>query len=47
MGAKFDKPACASYLRQAQIRIKIHRQKQLTKIARTKDHIALHLQNGD
>ena len=47
MGAKFDKPACASYLRQAQSRISIHRSKRLGKIAKTKDDIALHLEKGN
>ena len=47
MGAKFDKPACSAYLRQAQARINIHRSKRLTKIAKIKDDTALHLQKGN
>lgn len=47
MGAKFDKMACASYLRQAQSRLNIHRSKRLGKIAKMKDDIAIHLEKGN
>jgi hypothetical protein len=47
MGAKFDKMACASYLRQAQSRLNIHRSKRLSKIAKMKDDIAIHLEKGN
>jgi len=46
MGNKFDKTKCASYLRQAQARINIHRSKKLTGIAKKKDDICKHLEAG-
>jgi hypothetical protein len=46
MGQKFDKVKMGSYLRQAQARMNIYRGKRLMKIAKTKDDICRHLEQG-
>ena len=47
MGNKFDRPKCASYLRSSQARMNIHRSKKLASIAKNKDSICKHLQQGN
>ena len=41
--SKFNKEKCGSQLRQAILRMNIHRQKKMGKIAKSKDDICKHL----
>ena len=46
-GSSFNKDKCKSNLTQAILRMNIHRQKKLNKIAQTKDDICKHLKSGN
>lgn len=45
--SSFNKEKCKSQLTQAILRMNIHRQKKLNKIAQTKDDICKHLKSGN